>query len=63
MDAIIRTDEGYKVRIYDNGYVFLCELIDNKWQDCVFETQEEAQIALDNYHKSYRNFIRERGLI
>lgn len=41
----------YKVRVYDQGWVTMCELDMEKkdYVDCVFETREEAQKEADEY--------------
>lgn len=49
MGNVYKTDNGYKAVVYDHGLVTLCEYKDGKWQDCVFETEAEAQEAHDRY--------------
>lgn len=39
----------FKVKVYDNGYVNLCEMVDGEWKDSVFSTKEEADKALADY--------------
>lgn len=39
----------YKVKVYIDGYVTMCEFAGGEWKDCVFDTREEAQKALDDY--------------
>ena len=46
---IIKTDSGYIVKVYDHGYVTLCELVNGEWVDCLFSTEQEAREALDSY--------------
>lgn len=54
---VYETKNGYKVQVYDKGYVTLCELIDNKWQDCVFPTKEQAAQAEKRYYEVKRREI------
>lgn len=51
---IINTGNGYKVRVYDNGWVYLCELVDGEWRDCIFDTYKDAQDALDRYKEFWK---------
>jgi len=55
MEGIRKYEDGYKVEVYDNGFVFLSEVKDGKLQDCVFATPEEAQRARDEYYEIHRN--------
>lgn len=48
---IVKTDSGYKVKVYDNGWVTMAELVCGEWKDCVFETEADAQKAYDEYIK------------
>lgn len=55
MDGIRSTKDGYKVTVYDHGFVTLCEIKDGRFQDCVFDTKEEAQRARDAYYNFHAN--------
>lgn len=55
MDGIRKTKDGYKVTVFDNGYVTLCEIKNGKFQDCVFKTEEEAKQARDSYYEFHYN--------
>lgn len=43
----------YKVKVYDGGWVTMCEIVDGKWQDCTFQTKEEAEQALKDYRETW----------
>ena len=43
--------EGFKVRVYDQGWGNLCQLVGNKFEDCVYKTREDAEKALLQYIK------------
>lgn len=47
---IVEVAGGFGVRIYENGFCWMSELVDGKWQVCVFPTKEEAQKQADRYN-------------
>lgn len=48
--GIFETAKGYGVSVWDQGYVHLCELKNGEWQDCCFDTLEEAYEAQERYY-------------
>lgn len=47
---IIKNKDGkFNVKIYDKGYVYMKELVNGEWNISEFNTEEEAQKALNDY--------------
>ena len=52
---VVKTEAGYKAKVYDRGWVTMCEIVNGEWQDCIFETEEEAQAAIDRYKEFWKD--------
>ena len=51
---VIKTESGYKAQVYCDGLVILCELVNGEWKDCVFQTAEDAQKAIEEYNEFWK---------
>ena len=54
---IFKTKDGFKVRVFDHGFVTMCEWDETKhdFVDCVFSTEQDAQKALDRYNEVWNH--------
>lgn len=52
---IFNTGNGFKVKVFDRGLVTMCELVNGEWQDCIFETYEEAKEAEARYLEFWKD--------
>lgn len=50
---IEKTEKGYIVKVNDNGHCTMCEFKDGKWQNCYFQTYEEALDAKQRYNEMW----------
>lgn len=66
-DSLKKTPEGYKLLLWDDGYVWMCEYKDGGYRDCVFDTIEDAKEAYDNWwefkHPMYESKSMKKEII
>lgn len=48
------TEKGFVVKIYDNGFTTMSDLINGEWKICYFPTREEAEKAMNNYNEFWK---------
>ena len=52
-----KSGNKWKAVVYDKPSrrtVVMCELKDGEWQDCLFNTQEDAEKAEKEYHEFWK---------
>lgn len=53
---VYETSSGWKVKIYDHGFVTMCELDDQgRWKDSTFPTKAEAERAAEWYNLCWKD--------
>ena len=54
---VYKVENGYKVTVYDHGYVTLCDYSPEKhtFTDCIFSTEREAIFQERRYYAFHRN--------
>lgn len=52
---VVETKKGFKVMLFDGGYINMCEFVNGSWRDCIFPNKEEAEKAGHDYDAIWKD--------